>query len=78
MESSDHRHIDDLPPEILQIVRDYQQIRNLLNDDTCLIGTNTPVAYRLLIFLQWLELRGPKLAKLMEEEWRRYRGDQKI
>lgn len=48
--------------EITESLRDYQQVKNVLNEDTCRIGENTPVANVLLEFL-----REPKVAQAWSE-----------
>lgn len=48
--------------EITESLRDYQQVKNVLNEDTCRIGENTPVANALLEFL-----REPQVAKAWSE-----------
>lgn len=39
------------PPDWMVLISDFQQVQNLMNNDTCRIGADTPVAERLLTFL---------------------------
>lgn len=46
-----------VPREIQEALRDHQQVKNLLNGDGCRIGEDTPVAMRLLEFLEAPDVR---------------------
>lgn len=70
---------EDLPLAVIAELRDYHQIKNLLNGYTCAIKDETPVAQRLFRFFARTHDQDLERGRIIQDEWDEFnKGKEKL